>query len=206
MSTSGIRLYWKDQCDISIDENCWSSPGIASWVVQISNDSNFVSIDDEFFLNERPLNNTRYSLTDLTPPLQINGEAYLRMKISTPGGDSEWSNIRPVNLMGEPNINTMGLIVEGGYGKTDHTLSSRILVDQLFEGAELYSFQFELSVSESFNFDSLHSSIDISDVVFNFDTETNVLKVAGASTQKIPHDKPIAQIKWITGFHMLQWR
>ena len=194
VSTSGIRLYWKDQCDIIIDESCWNSPGMASWVVQISNDSNFVSIDEEFFLTERPLSNTRFSLTDLTPPLQINGKTYLRMKISTPGGDSEWSNFRSVNLMGEPNINTMSLIVEGGYGKTNHTLSSRIFVDQLYEGAELYSFQFELSVSESFNFDSLHSSIDISDIVLNFDTETNVLKVAGASTQKIPHDKPIAEL------------
>jgi hypothetical protein len=194
VSTSGIRLYWKDQCDISIDENCWNSPGMASWLVQISNDSNFVSIDEEFFLTERPLSNTRYSLTDLTPPLQINGKTYLRMKITTPGGDSEWSNTRSVNLMGEPNINTMSLIVEGGYGKTNHTLSSRIFVDQLYEGAKLYSFQFELSVSEGFNFDSLRSSIDISDIVFNFDTETNVLKVAGASTQKIPHDKPIAEL------------
>ena len=82
--------------------------------------------------------------------------------------------------MGEPNINTMGLIDEGGYGKTDNTLSSRIFVDQLYEGAELYSFQFELSVSESFNFDSLHSSIDISDVVSISILKTNVLKVARA--------------------------
>ena len=199
--TSGVRFYWKDNCQPEVS-NCGST-SFANNTLQISKDENFTTIElDTLF--ERSAGTIYYNKSARVTSLYPNTKYYWRMNTITSAGVSEWSSTRTFTTEDKPSIGNMTIIMNGAYGKTNQELSSIVEIDQIYEGAKIYSFQAELDLGEHAQVMSIHSFDETTEVNWSWlnennepiDLGTGKVRIAAASSEEISADLPLFEIHY----------
>ncbi len=189
--TSGVRFYWKDNCNAD-DPYCYNTTGYADNTLQISRDITFTDLVLDTLI-QNPSYSIRFNKSAMISTLDANTTYYWRMNSITTAGTSEWSSARLFTTTDNPSVDNMTILMDGAYGKTNQILSSIVEIDQIYEGAEIYSFQAEIDLGEQSQIIAVNNFDANSELTWNYVNEGKII-VASASSAEISAEVPLFEI------------